>query len=143
MADLSITAANVLMSAAGKKSEGIAGEAISAGQPVYKDSSDGNKLKLTDANAAGKRGVVGIALNDAATGQPVHFCISDPALAIGATVSIGYVAILSATPGGIAPVADAASGMEVVILGVGVSTTAIRCNFNQGSVLAAGAVVPA
>lgn len=142
MADLSLTAANVIMSAAGKKSDGIAGEAITAGDVLYKDSSDSNKLKLADANAAGKRGVVGIALNDAATGQTVSYCISDSALAIGATVSIGYIAILSGTPGAIAPAADAAAGMEVVILGVGVSTTAIKCSFSTG-LLSAGAVIPA
>jgi hypothetical protein len=142
MADLSLTAANVIMSAAGKKSDGIAGEAITAGDVLYKDSADSNKLKLADANAAGKRGVVGIALNDAATGQTVSYCISDSALAIGATVSIGYIAILSGTAGAIAPAADAAAGMEVVILGVGVSTTAIKCSFSTG-LLSAGAVIPA
>lgn len=143
MADLSITAATVLMSATGKKAEGIAGAAISAGDILYKDTADGNKLKLADSNVTGKTDVCGIALADAAIGQPVHYCLSDPALAIGATVAIGAIFILSATPGGIAPAADAASGMELVILGVGVSTTAINVNFSNPMPLRSGEVIAA
>jgi hypothetical protein len=141
MADLSITAANVILSANGAKAEGIAGEAITAGKALYRDAADGKKLKLADANATGKTNVVGIALNDAGVGQPVHFCIEDPELAIGGTVALGAVLILSATAGGIAPVADAASGMEVVVIGVGVGSNKVSVNFRDPLPLRAGAVI--
>ncbi len=144
MADLTITAASVLMSAAGKSVTGIAGAAITAGDALYKDAADSNKLKLADADgAAALRAVCGIALNDAAAGQPCEYCISDSALVIGATVSIGYIAILSGVAGAICPAADAAAGDEVVIIGVGVSTTALKVNFVSPSPLRAGAVIPA
>jgi hypothetical protein len=143
MADLTITAATVLMSAAGKSATGIAGEAITAGDALYRDAADGKKMKLGDANAVGKRDILGIALNDAAVGQPVEYCTSDPALVIGGTVSIGYIAILSGTPGAIAPAADAAAGMEVVVLGIGVSTTALKVNFAAATLPRSGAVIPA
>lgn len=143
MAALSITAASVLMSANGKSADGIAGAAITAGQVLYKDAADSNKLKLADADgAAALRNVCGIALNSAAAGQPVEYCIKDPALVIGATITIGYVAILSSTAGGIAPVADGVNPSEMIILGVGVSTTAMACNFTAGAVLRSVAVVP-
>lgn len=144
MADLTITAASVLMSAVGKSVTGIAGAAITAGDALYKDAADSNKLKLADADgAAALRAVCGIALNDAAAGQPVEYCISDSALVIGGTVSIGYIAILSGVAGAICPAADAAAGDEVVIIGVGVSTTALKVNFVSPSPLRAGAVIPA
>ena len=50
MAAISITAANVLKSSTGQVSVGTAGATITAGQSVYIDTSDSNKIKLADAN---------------------------------------------------------------------------------------------
>lgn len=73
--------------------------------------------------------VDGIALADADDGQPFPIVQKDDALAIGTTVGIGDVYVASDTPGGIAPVADAASGWFVVIVGVATSTTELKVNF--------------
>lgn len=143
MADISITPANVILSPTGTRKTGIAGVAISAGQTIFEDNADARKLKLSEADATGKTNIDGIALNDAAVGQPVTFAVTDAELAIGATVAIGAILILSATPGGIAPAADAAIGMEVVIVGVGVGSNKVSCNFSSPNPIRSGAVIPA
>jgi len=130
MADLAITAANVKASANSTTNSGIAGEAITAGQPVYSDASDEKKLKLADSNDLDLTNVIGIALNDAAADQPVNYVRKDPSLTIGATVAIGEVYVLSSTAGGVAPVADLSAGQEAVIMGVGISTTQIAVDFS-------------
>ena len=124
MANLSITAANVLASAAAQKERGTAGATITAGQPLYKDSSDSDKLKPAQATAS-KQGFVGIALNGAASGQPVEYVTRDTELTIGATVAVGIVYVLSATAGAICPHADLTTGDYGVVVGIGISTTKI------------------
>jgi hypothetical protein len=118
MANLTLTAANVVPSAAATYSRAAAGVAIGAGDIIFLDTD--RTFKLSDANAvAPANTVTGIAANSAAVGQPVAAVTADPALAIGGTVTQGEVLVLSATPGKIAPVADLATGYNVVILGVG------------------------
>jgi hypothetical protein len=124
MADYSITAASFQPSAYAEYDTGIAGATITAGQPVYKDASDSNKLKLADANLslAASR-VVGLAAHGAAAGQRLAFVKKDPKLVPGFTLTAGDIAILSATAGAIAPVADLATGHYPVVLGAANSTT--------------------
>lgn len=137
MADISITAANVIPSAQAIKRDGTAGATITQGQLLYYDNTAGT-MKLADSNGAGDLHVVaGIALNAAAAGQPVKYATSDPALVIGATVAIGDVLVASATPGGIAPAADLATGYFATVLGVAISVTAV--NFNPTAAGAAKA----
>jgi len=122
MADVSVTAANVLPLSAGT-STGIAGAAITAGQTLYADSANGNVLKLADANASAATSVVvGVALNGAATGQPVTYANSG-IYTPGFTVTVGAVYVQSATAGAIAPVADLASGYYTNVLGIGVTSS--------------------
>lgn len=125
MATLVITAANVLSSASATRKSGIAGATITAGQVLYKDAADSNKLKLADANgAAALRVVEGIALHGASPGQPIAYVTRDPNFKPGATLVIGTTYMLASdTPGGIAPDSDAAAGDYVTTLGVAVSTT--------------------
>lgn len=133
MADISITAANVIPSANAKTVRKAAAETITAGQVVYLNSS-GNVAKA-DANlSAAAATVYGIAANGGGAGQLITVVKEDPALVIGATVAIGDILILSATAGGICPAADLASGHYGTVLGIAISTTAI--NFKP---IAAGA----
>jgi hypothetical protein len=127
-ADISITAASVVPSASAKFATKTAGATITAGQVVYEDTGDSNKVKLADTDSATAlaRVVFGIAATGAAAGQPVRIIREDPALVIGATVAVGDVLILSGTAGGICPAADAATGDYVTFLGVARSTTAIN-----------------
>lgn len=123
MADLSITAANVLAGINARKRTGIAGATITAGQTVYEDTADNSKLKLADNNAsAATAKCAGIALHGAANGQPLTIVEEDDDFTVGGTLSIGVYA-LSATAGGICPVADLASGNYPVVLFIAKSTT--------------------
>jgi hypothetical protein len=126
MADLAITAANVVRGAGAKIETGIAGAVITAGQSVYKDSADGDKFKPADADSttAAVRTTRGIALNGAANNQPLAVQV-EGRITIGAAVAVGTIYVQSDVPGGIRPAADNGSGDFVTILGVGVSATEI------------------
>src|SRR5215216_1090446 len=110
MADLSITAASVAQSTGATTSDGTAGATVTAGQPVYQDAADGNQWKPADGNASlAIATVIGIALHASLDNQPLRVQTGGD-IVIGATITVGGVYVLSATAGGIAPVADLASG---------------------------------
>ena len=134
MADLTITAANVVKGAGAKTETGIAGVAVTAGQTVYKDSAD-NKYKLCDADSAtaAVRTTRGIALDGAAANQPLTIQTEGP-ITIGATVAQGVIYVQSDTPGGIMPAADLETGDYVTVLGVAISTTEIDLQINVSGV---------
>lgn len=123
MADISITAANVVAGSGATKQNGTAGATITAGQAVYKDSS--NKFQLADANSATEiaRRAIGIALHGASNNQPLTI-LTAGLITIGGTLTAGVAYYLSDTPGGICPVADIGSGEYVCLLGIA-TTTAI------------------
>lgn len=135
MADLTITAASVVAGSGATIENGTAGVAITAGQCVYKDTS--SLYQLSDANgAAATKTVDGIALHGAAASQPLTI-LKAGSITIGASVTAGLVYVLSATPGGIAPSADLASGWTTCILGVATSATVISVSrFNSGGAVA-------
>lgn len=127
MADLSITAASVMPGTNAITEKLIAGAAITAGQTLYKDASDSNKMKLFDADSAtaAARAFYGIALNSAASGQPV-VVLTSGLITIGATTAVGVAYYASDTPGGICPFADLEAGDYPTIIGIGYSTTQIK-----------------
>lgn len=134
MADLSITAANVLARGGASIRHGVAGATITAGQVVYLDASDGI-YKLADSNSgtAAARSPRAIALNGASTGQPLAVQESGP-ITIGATLTAGVAYYLSGTAGGICPVADLASGMYPTLIGIASSTTVLDVKFHESGV---------
>lgn len=133
MADITITVASVLPSANAVRSWGTAGAAITAGQALYRDTADSNKLKLADANGVSPANdLEGVALHNASAGQPIEYQTGGD-ITIGGTVVKGTVYVLSATPGGIAPAADLAAGHTVNLIGVAGSTTEIKMRkFSSG-----------
>lgn len=133
MADLTITAASVLASASASTLEGTAGATVTAGQPVYLDAADG-KLKLTDASSSAEEtACVGIALNNASTGQPVEYVNEDDGFTPGATLVAGEVYAVSAAAGGaIAPVADLVATNYTQVLGVAISTSVMKLCVRAG-----------
>lgn len=124
--DLVVTATSVVV-VTGDPQIGTAGVTVTAGQTLYKDPADSNKLKLADCNAAGPElaDCVGIALNNASTGQPVNFLAAGD-INPGAALVVGTTYILSATPGGIAPIADHASTWRLTYLGYATTTSNLR-----------------
>jgi hypothetical protein len=138
MADIVLTAANVLRSSAGQQTQGNAGEAIAAGDTLYKSTAD-QKLYKADGNDVAKKDVVGVAANTAGAGQPLFYIYEDMDLVLGAhAIPVGTVIIQSATPGKMCPVEDLASGNYTMVLGVIKTATTMALRIVGG-----GAAVPA
>lgn len=96
---------------------GVAGQAITAGMPVYLNSTDGFYYKA-QADTAAEATVVGVAMNDAlAAGQPVK--VSRGKITIGATVEVGQVYCLGTTAGEIVPFEDLVDTNRLTIIGWG------------------------
>jgi hypothetical protein len=75
----------------------------------------------------------GIALNNAALNQPLMVQKSGD-ITIGGTLTPGSAYYLSATPGGICPVADVASGSVVCQLGLAKSATVLALDIQSPGV---------
>jgi hypothetical protein len=133
MADLSITAANVVPGSDAVRESGTAGATVTAGQLVYLDTSD-MKFKLADSNGASALRVPnGIALNGASNGQPLSIQKGGD-ITIGATLTAGVAYYLSDTPGGICPVADLGSGEYPCIVGIAKSASVLSVNIQPSGV---------
>lgn len=133
MADVVVTAAEVLPGSDTTYFDGTAGATVTAGQTCYLDSAT-NTLKLADANASSATGTVkGIAMHGASSGQPLRLAVGgsiDP----GFTVTVNTIYVQSATAGGIAPAADLASGHYGCIVGWGITASSLKLIMNNSSV---------
>lgn len=126
MADISITAANVVAGSGANVVQGVAGATLAAGEIVYKDSADSNSYKLADNDgAAATKEPIGMALNGAADGQPVRVLIGG-AVTVGAVLTAGVAYYLSGTPGKICPVADVTTGDDPILVGIAASTSVLN-----------------
>lgn len=129
MADLVITAANVLADSTARVTHGTAGVAVTAGQVVYLDAA-ADTYKLADSNVAAARSPDGIALHAAAIGQPLAVLESGP-LTLGAILTAGTAYYLSDTPGGICPVADVGATEYATILGIASTTSVLKVKIQE------------
>jgi hypothetical protein len=125
MADISITAANVVKGENAVTENGTAGETIAAGKAVYLNSTT-KKYMLADSNSgtAEVRRARGIALNSASLDQPLQILKGGDYTA-GGTFTAGVAYYLSDTPGGICAVADVGSGEYVCLLGIAKSASVL------------------
>jgi len=123
MADLTITAGNVVPSSTASTLHGTAGAAITAGQAVYLDTTT-NTYKLCDADVAASAVCAGIALNGASSGQPITI-LTDGQITIGGTVVKGTAYYVSLNAGGIGVAGDLGSGDYVSLIGIADSTSTI------------------
>jgi predicted transcriptional regulator len=118
MADLGITAADVKGAPGAKTTLLTAGEAIEAGEAVYYEAV-ANIALLAYAATAAQANAVGVALNDAAEGQPVVVQINE-VVDIGGDATEGVIYVVSgANAGKIAPLADLSGDDYVSIVAVG------------------------
>lgn len=125
MADVAVTAASVAWT--GKQDVGIAGATVTRGQALYRDATT-NKLLPADADIQAMAVFAGFALTDAANNQPVVYGYGEGDLTVGGTgVTVGTIYVVSVNAGGIAPQADLLAGDFVTYLGVGLTTSSIRC----------------
>ncbi|MCP3729257.1 hypothetical protein M9978_02350 [Sphingomonas sp. MG17] len=134
MADITITAANVIAGVGALTFHGTAGATVTAGQVGYRDRTD-DRCKLADNNSgtAAVRKAKGIFLNGAASGQPVLLLTEGP-ITIGATLTPGTTYYLSDTPGGICPFADLASGEYATIIGIARSASVLDVKIHESGV---------
>jgi hypothetical protein len=133
MADLSITAANVVPGSDAVRESGTAGATITAGQLVYLDTSD-MRYKLADANgAAALRVPNGIAINSASAGQPIVVQKGGD-ITIGGTLTAGATYYLSSDPGGLCLIADVGTGEYACIVGIAKSTTVLAVGIQPSGV---------
>jgi hypothetical protein len=128
MADLTITAANVVSGSGATVERGSFGEAVTAGQVVYKSSTT-NKYMKADSNSVTveARHALGIALNGGSLDQPAEVQKSGK-ITIGAALTAGSDYYLSDTPGGICPRADVGTGEYVCLLGLAESSSVLDLN---------------
>jgi hypothetical protein len=129
MADLVITASQVVPGAGAQFTHLPAAAAITVGQAVYKNSSGQAALADCDASATAAA-AIGISISQSAgAGQYVTVQTGgDLVLGAGAAPVNGTIYLVSDTAGAIKPVADLDSGDFVTILcvGKGSNTVAVR-----------------
>jgi len=131
MADLSLTAANLVFSAAAlsDRKRAIGGAAIAIGDIIYVAS---NVANLADANSgtAAVRVPAGMACSAcAASGQPMEYIDLDTLLGIGTHgIAVNTVFVLSRTAGKMCPVADLTTGDYGIVLAIVKSSTQILFN---------------
>lgn len=134
MGDIVQTPANVSIAAAKRTADGIAGEAIDAGNLLYVKTSDG-KLYKSDSSTTEKAKCVGMAGNSAAVGQPVRYATgptqigdlpTDNRINPGGTVVVGESYFVSSNAGKFQPSADVGAGEVVSKAGIGVSASLIE-----------------
>lgn len=114
MADLTQTPANVAKGSGALVGRGVAGETVTAGQPVYLHTD--NTLKLCDADALASSQAKGITTHPAAAGQPLEYQ-NGGLMNLGATLTVGEWYGISTNSGKIAPLSDLASGDFPCLLG--------------------------
>lgn len=125
MSNLSITPGSVQVASTIPLTRGVAGATIAAGDALYVDATDSNKLKLAVATSAAAAAFAGIATHAALAGQPILY-LPVGAITIGATLTLGTVYVVSATAGKICPVADLVSGNYLTIIGMPSTTTVLE-----------------
>ncbi len=129
MPAFTINTANVVKSTSGSIFIGTAGQTITAGQPLYLDTTN-SIYKL--ANGLTNNPVAGIAVASANTNQDIVICTRDPNFSCGYPIVAGNIALLGNVPGAIQPYEDRTTGWYVTALGVGIGAN--RVNFIlQGS----------
>lgn len=134
MADLTITAANVIAQAGATLRHGTAGAAVTAGQMGYYDATTGTyKLADNDSGTAAVRVADCMFLHAAEIGQPVTVLKAGP-VALGSVLTAGAAYYLSNTPGGICPVADLATGEYVQLIGLATSASVLNVAFQATGV---------
>jgi hypothetical protein len=99
------------------------GATISAGQPLYLDSTD-SEYKLADANlSAAGAAVKGIAMTPGVDGGYGIIATSGSIILVGTTMAVGETYYAGATAGEINPDADVTTGWYVSRLGTAASAT--------------------
>lgn len=118
--DLVVTAAQVKKAEGALTDRGIAGVTMTAGQSLFRDAADLNRIKLADANTLAEAECIGVGLHAALADQPIEFQRGgNLTIGAGAAPAVGVIYVVSSTAGGIAPAADLGAGEYATVIGVG------------------------
>lgn len=130
MADLSVTAGNVVPGSNAVTEQGTAGEAIAAGKQVYKATAT-KKWMLADSNSATveARRPTATALTGSALNQPIVVQKSGD-ITLGATLTANTPYFASDTPGGVCPIADVGAGEYLTQIGIARTTAILQLNYS-------------
>ena len=124
MADITVTAANVVSVSGAQNTGNLASTTITAGKIVYLNAS--NQWALAAANStaliAGGGTTWGIALHAALASQPLAVQVGG-VCGFGVVFTVGVIYVISATAGGIAPITDLVSTNYISILGIATTTS--------------------
>jgi len=108
------------------------GATVSAGQPVYLDTSD-SEYKLADADASEAAAkAAGVAITPGVDGGYGLIAIGGDIILVGATMSVGDSYLVSATAGGIMPEGDLATDDYVTHLGRAETTGQLNLDIKAG-----------
>lgn len=127
MSDFSITPGNVVPDSDAKVADGIYGEAISAGDWVYRDSADENKWKKADADAEASAAVRGMASVSGASGVEGKVVTSGHVTTGTVTgAASGLAAFVSTTAGKACLESDLGSGKFTSLCGIWTANNKIK-----------------
>lgn len=121
MADVTIGTISLPVTAGVSIATVTYGATVTAGQSVYKDTSDSNEYKPADADVEASAVCAGIALVGGADGE-AGVILTKGSIDLGATLTVGEIYVVSTTAGGIAPIGDLGSGDYVSIIGTASAT---------------------
>ncbi len=135
MAAISVTASAVAPGTDCNIVQAIAGTTITAGQPLYIDTANGNVMKVADADLSALGATVaGISMNGASTGQLVFYANAG-FVTFNAVLTAGKAYVLGANPGDICPIADLTTSWRTSLLGIAYSTTSLKLLLHNSGVV--------
>jgi hypothetical protein len=103
------------------------GATIVAGDALYMDTDNTCKLAIATGGAT-SAALLGIAINNGASGQKISYAAWDPALVTGFVVAVGELYVVSGVAGRISDVGGLVSGSTTSIVGIGQTATTIFLN---------------
>jgi len=138
MSDRALTPDNVVPTASAVIERGIAYHQINAGDLLYIDAANSNKLRNASNTDASTAELVGIALNSAEANQPIAYATSGDVNVLANEVVAGTVYVLGASAGNISPAGDLDSTSNTrycSVIGVGINSTTLRVHIINSGVL--------
>jgi hypothetical protein len=123
MSDVTVTSSTVVAGDDAVKESGTSGDTITAGDAVYKNSS--NLWVRADADGEASAAAEGIAITTSSSGQPVTV-VTAGTVEFGSGLTAGAVYGVSTNVGTIAPVADATTGDYRTVLGAASTTSKLH-----------------
>lgn len=109
MADLTITAANVLVTSNTTTQRVQAGEAVTAGQVVYQKTSDSKYYKTDVTTGSEESKAAGVAVTPAGAADDYFLIATAGDIETGGTMTVNEVYVVSAS-GAVSPASDLTSG---------------------------------